>query len=143
MRYLAIDWGTKRVGLAISDAEGNWPAPLEVLANHGPAELQRQLRAVIEREKIQRVIVGLPLNMDGTEGPSCRAARQLGGQLTTGGGADVVYVDERLSSFAAEDQLRDRQREGQKWTRGQKKKHLDALAATVILRDYLQSLKET
>jgi putative transcription antitermination factor YqgF len=83
------------------------------------------------------VVVGLPLNMDGSSGPAARSAVAWGQSLAARSGKPVVFVDERLSSFDAEQQLIDRKRAGEKLTRQRKKEQLDAIAAAAFLQDFL------
>ena len=130
MRTLAIDYGDKRIGLAISDEGGTLASPLEVIEAAGAIE---RVRKIIDSEGVGRVIVGMPLNMDGSVGPAARKVMDWGAQL----GVDVIFVDERLSSFEAEGTLRQRKAAGERLTWDQKKRRLDALAAAAILQDYL------
>lgn len=134
MRTLAIDLGDRRVGFALSDEGGRYATPLEVT----PADsAMSEAASIIAREGVTRVVVGLPLNMDGTVGPRARAAVDWGRRLAAQSRVDVVFVDERLSSFAAEQTLVDRKRAGEKLTRKRKKEQLDAVAAAAFLQEFL------
>jgi putative Holliday junction resolvase len=137
MRTLAIDPGSRRVGLALSDAAGKLATPYAVLNIKTPAQAIDQILKVIDEEQVERIVVGLPLNMDGTSGPPAQAARDLGRQLAEKSHKPIIYVDERLSSFAAEQNLLDRRRTGEKITRAQKKSRLDAKAAALFLQEFL------
>ena len=142
MRTLAIDLGTRRIGLAISDAGGSWATPSDVLTVTDPAQAVAPILAVVKREDVRRLVVGLPLNMDGTAGPAARQAIQwatgvAASAATSGAPVDLVFVDERLSSFAAEQQLNDRKRAGERLTRKRRKEQLDAVAAAGFLQAYL------
>jgi putative Holliday junction resolvase len=137
MRTLAIDLGTRRVGLALSDEGGRFATPYDVLAVNRADQALDPILKVIEKEGVERVVVGLPLNMDGTTGPAARSAAQWGRLLAARCGKPLVYVDERLSSFDAEQQLIDRKRAGEKLTRQRKKQQLDALAAASFLQAFL------
>ena len=142
MRTLAIDLGTRRIGLAISDAGGSWATPADVLAVTDPAQAVGPILAVVKREDVRRVVVGLPLNMDGTAGPAAhQAVRWATGvaasAATAGTPVDLVFVDERLSSFDAEQRLNDRKRAGEHLTRKRRKEQLDAVAAAGFLQAYL------
>lgn len=148
MRYLAIDLGDKRTGLAIGDRETGLISPLEVVecpisADAGRLLLAR-LAAAIQNHlgevspaarKSPSLIIGLPINMDGTEGPQAKKAREFGAQLAVKTGRLVAYQDERLTSADADWSMA---RSG--LTRGQKKQKRDGLAAAAILRDYFGSL---
>ena len=131
MRYLAVDHGEKRTGLAICDKGENMSSPLKVLT--GQAELIAQIVKVIKEEDIESVVVGLPLNMDSTEGPRAKSVRTFGAELEKVSQVPVIYHDERLSSFDAEKKLA-----GLDLTRKKKKKHLDAVAAASILDAFLE-----
>ena len=135
MRYLAIDLGERRTGLAAGDDETGLVTPLGVLeVPAGPALLEALGAAIAEHDP-DALVVGLPLNMDGTEGPAAKNARALGAALQARSGRPVHYQDERLTSFDAEGQLA-----GSGRTHRQKKKIRDALAAARILEDYLARL---
>lgn len=130
MRYLAIDYGTKRTGLAVCDAGETIASPLAVV--QGRKELIERVKRVVASEDIGAIVVGLPLNMDGTEGPQAKLvlafAKELGRQIPI----PIHLQDERLSSFEAEHKLNDIG-----LTRGKKRERLDALAAADILQSFL------
>lgn len=142
MRTLAIDLGSRRVGLALSDAGGSFAAPYGVLTVRSPQQATVEILKVIEKEGVERLVVGLPLNMDDSVGPAARDTAAWARQLGLAARLPVVLVDERLSSFAAEQGLIDRKRGGEKITRGQRKQRLDALAATGFLQEYLDGRLE-
>jgi putative Holliday junction resolvase len=137
MRTLAIDLGSRRVGLALSDEGGRFATPLDVLSVSAPEQALAGVLQVIEREGVQRVVLGLPLNMDDSIGPQARGVLAWGRQLADRSSRPVIYVDERLSSFAAAQALTDRKRAGEKLTRQRKKEQLDALAAAGFLQEFL------
>jgi len=137
MRTLGIDLGTRRVGLAMSDEGGRFASPYEVLQVIGTDAAFEPIAQLIRKEAVTRVVVGLPLNMDDSVGPAARAAVEWGTKLKTMANVPVLYVDERLSSFAAEQSLNDRKRGGEKLTRGKRKQQLDAIAAADFLQAFL------
>lgn len=137
MRTLGIDLGTRRVGLAMSDEGGRFATPLEVLRVIGTDAAIEPIAKIVREEGVTRVVVGLPLNMDDSVGPQARAAVAWGTKLAGVANVPVVYVDERLSSFVAEQSLNDRKRGGEKMTRGKKKQQLDAIAAADFLQAFL------
>jgi putative Holliday junction resolvase len=137
MRTLAIDLGSRRVGLAMSDDGARFATPLDVLEIDSAEQAIVRIAAIVEEERVERLLVGLPLNMDGTLGPAAQSTIVWSRQLAQRANRPVVFVDERLSSFAAEQQLADMKRSGQKMTRQQKKRRLDALAATHFLQAFL------
>ncbi len=130
MRYLAIDYGTKRTGLAVCDAGETIASPLAVV--QGRKDLIERIKRIVASEDIGAVVLGLPLNMDGTEGPQAKLvlafARDLDGQIPI----PIHLQDERLSSFEAEQKLHDLG-----LTRGKKRERLDAVAAADILQTFL------
>ena len=137
MRTLAIDLGTRRVGLALSDEGGRFATPLEVLTVSAPEQALAQILPLIKKEAVRQIVLGLPLNMDDTLGPAARSTLAWGRQLATQSNTPVLFVDERLSSFAAEQTLLDRKKAGEKLTRQKKKQQLDAVAAASFLQQYL------
>jgi putative Holliday junction resolvase len=137
MRSLAIDLGTRRVGLALSDEGGRFATPYDVLQVTSPEDAWAQVLDVVRKEGVQRLVVGLPLNMDDSFGPAARSAVAWGSRLAVESRLSLVFVDERLSSFSAEQGLIERKRGGEKITRGKRKQMLDALAATQFLQEFL------
>ena len=132
MRYLAIDLGDKRTGLAAGDDVTGVVTPLVVLeVPRGDALVEAVSRAAAEHRP-DALVLGLPLNMDGTEGDRARLTRVFGTALATRSGLPLHYQDERLTSDAASERLA---RSGR--THRQKKAIRDALAAAEILRDFL------
>ncbi len=134
MRYLGVDLGGRRTGLAVGDDATGVVTPLRVIeCPAGPALLEAIVAAVADHEP-DAVVIGLPLNMDGTEGPQAKLAREVGKRIAHRAARPVHFQDERLSSFAAEELL-----SGSGRTHGQKKRIRDALAAAAILREYLEA----
>lgn len=134
-RYLGIDYGTKRIGLAVGDSEARLVTPLRMV-QPGPA-LEAQVRAVLAvaaEYEIDGFVVGLPLNMDDTEGPQAKLTRTFGDALARAADLTVQYYDERLSSCAAEELLLDAE-----LTRNKKRARIDSVAAQVILQGFLES----
>jgi putative Holliday junction resolvase len=130
MRYLAIDYGLRRTGLALCDPQETIASPYRIL--EGKDRLCQRIARIVQAEGVEAVVVGLPLNMDDTEGPQAKAVRrfvkELAGHLTT----PILLHDERLSSFAAQEKLADVD-----LTAGRKRRHLDAMAAAEILQAFL------
>lgn len=129
-RWLAIDHGSRRIGLAISDESAELVSPLEVISARPAEQLARRLRELIEQYGPMGIVVGWPLNMDDTEGPQGAIARAFAVDLA-GFGFDVRLWDERLSSAAADAKL------AGLYTRKKKKARQDAVAAAAILQDFL------
>lgn len=137
MRTLAIDLGTRRIGLALSDAGGTLATPHEMLEVRSQEQAIPRILKIIASEDVARILVGLPLNMDGTHGPAAAAAAKFASDLEATSGKPTLMVDERLSTFAAEEQMIRRKRAGERLTRQKKKRRLDATAAAILLQAFL------
>jgi putative Holliday junction resolvase len=134
MRYLAIDYGTKRTGLAICDPTETIVSPLAVIQTQ--KELLQKIKKTIETENVEAVVLGLPLNMDDSLGPQAQLVKKFFEQLKNAIDIPVYLQDERLSSFGAEEKLACAE-----FTRAQKKERLDAIAAAEILQIFLEQNK--
>lgn len=146
VRYLAIDLGDKRTGLALGDTTTRIVSPVGVVevpvAERGGEVLLGALAKAVGEQLGPpsagcALLIGLPLNMDGSEGPRAKSAREFGARVAAKTGHAVVYHDERLTSAAADWTMA-----GSGLTHGQKKARRDALAAKAILEDYLRGLAE-
>jgi putative Holliday junction resolvase len=133
VRVLGIDPGLKRVGLALGDERDGLASPHKTLERKDDASLLRALLRELVELEIGKVVLGLPLRMNGLEGPEARRARSLGDALAKQGVA-VVMWDERLTTVAAERQLR-----ASGVRAGKKKSLIDQAAATVLLQSYLDA----
>ncbi len=132
-RVLAIDYGRRRIGLAVSDALGLAARPLGTLERTNRRDDLRRLRQVVRQHEIRRIVVGHPLHLDGTAGEMATEAARFAARIEKQLSVPVELVDERLSSWEAEQMLA--AGKAAPWKRAVK---LDALAAAVILRDYLE-----
>jgi putative Holliday junction resolvase len=142
MRTLAIDLGARRIGLALSDEGGRWATPHEVLFVTDPLQAIEPILRLIKAEDVKRIVVGLPINMDGSHGPAAQQTRNWTTGLAASAASvslhpQIIFIDERLSSFAAEQQLTDRKKAGEKLTHKKKKQQLDAVAAAGFLQAFL------
>lgn len=131
-RYLGVDPGTKRVGLAVSDATGLLATPLEVVGR--PGAVKRIAELATEHE-IGALVVGLPTALSGEEGGSAQDARELGGELGAETGLPVIFVDERFTSRIADEALIER---GMK--RRKRRQEVDRAAAALLLQGFLDGL---
>ena len=131
MRYLAIDYGAKRTGLALCDAGETIASPYSVL--HGQKSLVQRIDRVVVSENIEAIVLGLPLNMDDSEGPQAKKVRAFAKELQSHIPVPVYFQDERLSSFGAEQKL-----EEIGLSKGKRLERLDALAAAEILQAFLE-----
>jgi putative Holliday junction resolvase len=111
--------------------------PLEVLNIRDRADAIDGISRIIQTHEVARLIMGVPLNMDGSIGPVARDSFDFGRELAVHVNLPVIFVDERLSSFQAESDLTDRKRQGEKMTRKKKKSRIDALAAASFLQEFL------
>jgi putative Holliday junction resolvase len=131
MRYLAIDHGTKRTGLAICDPDETIVSPLAVI--EGQQGLIEMIARTVATEHAEAIVLGLPLNMDDSAGPQAKLVLKFAEQLEKVLDIPVHFQDERLSTFGAQDKLA-----ATELTKKKKKKHLDAIAAAEILETFLE-----
>lgn len=132
MRYLAVDYGNKRTGLAICDPDETIVSPLAVLKER--ESLAGRIAEIAQAEGADAIVLGLPLNMDGSEGGQARLVRRFSEALTAKTDVPVYFQDERLSSFGAEEKLR-----AAGMSRKKQAERLDAIAAGEILTAFLES----
>ncbi len=133
-RAIAIDYGSRRTGIAIGDTESRMAAPFERFENLSEPELLTAIAALIQREGIQLIICGLPLNENGSAGPQAMLTEKFAVELEKHIHLPVIRVDERLTSHDAESRLAGH------FTRKQKRQRVDAIAAARILQDYFDHL---
>ena len=134
MRYLAVDLGAKRTGIAAGDDVTRLVQPVEVLqVPRGPA-LMDALAKAVDRHGPDAIVLGIPINMDGTEGAAAKDVRAFAAELAARTGLPVHLQDERLTSFEADARMAQSGR-----THKQKKELRDALAAAAILEDWLDA----
>src|SRR6266446_7995873 len=137
MVIAGIDFGNRRIGLAVSNPDQLSAYPVETIErSRSLAADLATLRVRLTALEVRRIVVGLPLNMDGTVGPQARAAQVFARRLEEATGIPVELCDERLSSFEAEERLR-----GIPVRRNRRKLAIDAVAASVILETWLRSQK--
>lgn len=131
-RILGLDFGTKRVGAAVSDPGWSIATPLEVYDRRDRTQDARHYRALIAEHEVERVVIGLPVHLTGREGASASLARTWGDWLEAETGIPVVYYDERYTTVEAEESLI---AAGLK--RSKRKELRDMLAARLLLQNYL------
>ena len=134
MAIAALDLGRRRIGVAVTDAAGMAAHPLGVVERQSLKRDLEALSAMLRDRDVTTLVVGLPLNMDGSEGASARSARVLAEKIAKGLGLTVEMFDERLTSFEAEERLR-----GTSVRRRARKAAIDAVAAVVILEGWLEA----
>jgi putative Holliday junction resolvase len=136
-KIIAIDWGEKRIGLAISDSDQRLAHPIGTLTRRqGRRFPLKQLRAHLESHNPVGVLVGLPLEQTGDEGPNARKAREAGELVGAKAGLPVAFWDERMTTARALRAVREMSGSTHGTT-----KNIDPLAATVLLQTYLDSLR--
>lgn len=132
MRSLALDVGDERIGIAVSDMSGFLARPLEVVQRvSGPASFYR-IAALVKEHNVGRIVIGLPLLADGTEGKQVESTRAYVRGLEQHVDVPIIYWDERGSTQRAQQHMIDNRR-----SRKRRRKRLDAVAAAVILQEYL------
>lgn len=132
-RVLAVDYGRKRFGLAISDEMGLTARPLETLERTNRRDNLRRLREIVRKHEVGRIVVGKPMRLDGSAGEMAEEAARFAARIEKELRLPVEMLDERLSSWEAQETTSAR-----KPKRGKQEAGVDALAAAVILREFLE-----
>jgi putative holliday junction resolvase len=132
VRVLAVDPGSRRVGIAVSDPTGTIAQPLPTVAAEPYDTLPSRVAAIAGEKEATRIVVGLPRRLDGSHGPEAKAARELAAALREASGLPVELVDERLTTAAAE---RAMITGGVK--RAKRRATIDGVAATLLLQSHL------
>lgn len=136
MKYLGLDYGSKTVGVAITDATGSVVREVEIIRRQKENALRRtcaRIEEIISSENVEVIVLGLPLNMDGTEGERAEKARLFGDMIARRTGLPVRFQDERLSTVEAYEIMDDENIR----TLKDRKARVDSVAAAVILGDFL------
>ena len=132
MVILAVDYGKVRTGLAVSDKDEKLASPVGVVSDSNDGTLARKIAEEAKKRGAEHIVVGLPRNMDGTEGESARNIRKFADILHSVSGLEIVLRDERCTTITAAGYLNETN------TRGKKRKAvIDSVAAVIILEDYL------
>lgn len=135
MRALGLDYGAHTVGVALSDPTGTLATGREIIRRDKESRLRdtlRRIEEIVRANEVDRVVLGLPLYLDGRISPRAQKTMEFREKLEKRLGLPVIMQDERLSSVEAEEILKERGIPRKDW-----KEHIDALAAEVILQDYL------
>lgn len=132
MRVLAIDFGAKRIGTAISDALGITVRPVETIRRSTVERDIARLKSLVEELEAEAVVFGLPLRMDGTQGEAAASAMRFAERLRSRISVPLFTQDERLTSYEAEQMMIERG-----YGREQRRARSDEFAAMIILQDYL------
>jgi len=134
MTIAAVDLGRRRIGIAVTDAASMGAHPLGIVERRALKKDLEAIAAMLRDRQVSTIVVGLPLNMDGSEGPAARGARRFAASIADALGVSVEMFDERLTSFEARERLADMPAR-----KGARKTGLDALAAVVILEGWMQA----
>jgi len=133
-RILAVDYGRKRVGLALSDELGITAQPLATIVRTNRRELMRRFRELCANHSVGRIVVGHPLHINGERSEMALEAEQFATRISKELGIETELFDERLTTWEAKQSVTTR-----KLASGRKHQHIDAIAAAVLLHDYLAS----
>ena len=137
MRILAVDYGDARTGIAVSDPSGTLAGEAWVITEKNQAAVAKAIATEAAARGAARIVIGYPKNMDGTVGPRAEKSDQLAELLRRECDIEVALWDERLTTMSAHRILSETGRYGKK-----RKKTVDAVAATLILENYLSFLKD-
>jgi putative holliday junction resolvase len=137
MQIAALDVGSQRIGLAVTDAAGLGAHPVGIVARRALEKDLKAIREMLRDRNIGTIVVGLPLNMDGSEGAPALSARKFAARLALEMRVNVEMFDERLTTFEARDRLTD-----MPVGKGKRKRGVDALAAVVILEGWMRAHPE-
>ena len=141
MRILGLDFGSKTVGVAVSDELLITAQGVEIVRRKSPAKLRQTLariEEIIKEYNVEKIVLGYPKNMNNTEGERCEKTREFGAMLNRRTGLEVIYWDERLTTVAA-----DRSMMESGIRRENRKEYVDEIAAIFILQGYLDFLSNS
>jgi putative Holliday junction resolvase len=133
-KIAGIDYGTVRVGIAVSDADRILASPYEMYIRRSPERDAEYFRRLVSEERITQFVLGLPLHLSGDLSEKAKEALRFGRWLAKATGVEVDYIDERYTSVEAEHILREA-----RLTNKQRKERRDKLAAQILLSAYLES----
>ena len=139
MRWMGLDYGSKTVGVAVTDALGITVQPLETITRKAENKLRRtcvRIEELVIEYNIELIVLGRPLNMDGSTGERVRLCEEFKAMLVRRIGIEVVWQDERLTTAAASEILDETNVRAE-----DKKKYIDQVAAQLILEDYISRIK--
>lgn len=133
MRVLALDLGTRRIGVAVSDSSETIASPLTVVArSRSRSEDHRRIRSLADEEEAELIVVGHPITMSGEVGPAARAAEQEAAQIERACGRPVVLFDERMTTVTADRVLKEAE-----LSASERRQYVDKVAAAVLLQTWL------
>ncbi len=139
MRLMALDYGDKTVGIAMTDLSGRISQPFDTILRNNPIDVKETIEkicGIVKEYEVDKVIIGMPYNMDGSEGERAEKTKWFGKKLSKKLDKEIIFYDERLSTFEASNIL-----DLGNIKRENKKKYLDKIAASIILQAYLDNKK--
>lgn len=131
---MALDLGEKRIGVAVTDLEQTMAFPERVLTRRSAKADRQALAALVRELHVERLVIGLPLSMEGEAGPNAERARSFGHYLGHVVAVPIEYQDERLTTIEADERLR-----ASGIGPAERRKRIDAAAAAIILEDYMRA----
>ncbi len=135
MRIISVDLGLARTGIAAGDSEFRLASPVTVINEYNEEKLIDKICQTAAAEKAEKIVVGLPKNMDGSEGERALKCREIAQKIAEKSGVSIIMQDERCTTVSAHNALNDNN------VRGKKRKGVvDAVAAVIILEDYFRSI---
>lgn len=138
MRVIGLDYGSKTVGVALSDELMLTAQPLTTIHRDRPMKLRQtlaQIEQIIEQYDVDRIVVGWPKKLDNEEGERCEKTKEFGDMLENRTGLEIIYQDERLTTAQADGVL-----EQGGIRKDKRKQYIDKMAASLILQNYLDTL---
>lgn len=135
-RYLGLDYGKARIGIAFSDLSGTIATADSIYKSKGDEKDIEYLCNLVEQKDVYAIVLGLPLNADGSESEMSRKVQDFGEKLKIATKKEVFYQDERYTSYEADEYLKEA---GYKWEK--RKELLDKVSAQIILQNYLDKIK--
>ena len=138
MRVIGLDYGSKTVGVALSDELKLTAQPLTTIHRDRPTKLRQtlaQIEQIIEQYDVDRIVVGWPKKLDNEEGERCEKTKEFGDMLENRTGLEIIYQDERLTTAQADGVL-----EQVGIRKDKRKQYIDKMAASLILQNYLDTL---
>ena len=136
MRIMGIDYGDSRIGIAMSDIMGWTAQGIKTIQNRGKEKTLAEIKEILDEYNPEKIVIGLPKNMDGSEGFRVEATHEFADAVKTIFTGEIIFWDERLSTVGAAQILKSTETFGKK-----RKKILDTVAAVLILEGYLGSIK--
>jgi putative holliday junction resolvase len=136
MKVLAVDFGMKRIGFAVGSVLIKTAVPIEPIMRKNSKQVIQYIKQLVDEYEIERIVMGYPLNMDGSKAKMTEHVENFTRRLrrAVGLGIQIDFVDERLSSFEAEEELKSIQPDFKK-----RKKIIDSMSALVLLRRYMET----